>query len=128
MVELDFGTGLVKVTPAHDLTDFEIGRAPRPGESSRSSISLRPNDRGGRSGPLGEGHGPLRGAAEKIVERLSAGRSHLECASRSYTHNVGHCQRSGVPIEPLVSTQWFLDVSGMARQGSRGQPRWDRSN
>ena len=35
----------------------------------------------------------------------------------NYTHNVGHCQRSGVPIEPMVSTQWFMDVSEMAARG-----------
>ena len=51
-------------------------------------------------------------ARRLVVERLRAAGALV--GEEEYTHNVGHCQRSGVPIEPLVSTQWFCDVSNMA--------------
>jgi valyl-tRNA synthetase len=54
-------------------------------------------------------------ARRLVVERLRAEGSLV--GEEEYTHNVGHCQRSGVPIEPLVSRQWFCDVSSMAARG-----------
>jgi valyl-tRNA synthetase len=110
----EFGTGLVKVTPAHDLTDFELGRR-------HDLPSVQVIDRRGRmTDAAGEEWAGLdRDAArEAVVERLRAEGYLLEV--EDYLHNVGHCQRSHVPIEPLVSTQWFCDVSGMAQQALAG--------
>ena len=110
VVDLEFGTGLVKVTPAHDLTDFEMGR--RHGLQSIQVI-----DRQGRmtaeAGDEFEGLDRFE-AREKVVQMLED-QGYLTKVE-DYAHNVGHCQRSGVPIEPMVSTQWFMDVEGMAGQ------------
>jgi valyl-tRNA synthetase len=113
-VEREFGTGLVKVTPFHDPFDFELAR--RHGLPSVQVI-----DRRGRmtaeAGPEFAGLDRFV-AREKIVERLR--RDGLLVRVEEHTHNVGHSQRSGEPVEPLVSTQWFLDVSAMARRALDG--------
>ncbi|HEX2162829.1 MAG TPA: valine--tRNA ligase, partial [Thermoanaerobaculia bacterium] len=109
-VDPEFGTGLVKVTPAHDPTDFEIGR--RHGLPAIEVI-----DRSGRmSEAAGEGFAGLDrfAARRRVVERLrEEGRL---ARVEDHVHNVGHSQRGGEPIEPLISTQWFCDVSAMARR------------
>jgi valyl-tRNA synthetase len=110
VVDPEFGTGLVKVTPAHDPADFEMGH--RHGLDSVQVIDRR----GRMTAAAGEAFAGLdRDEARRVVlEKLrSAG---ALVGEEEYTHNVGHCQRSGVPIEPLVSKQWFCDVSGMAAQ------------
>ncbi len=110
VVERGFGTGMVKVTPFHDPTDFEIGRRHHlPG--------IQVIGRKGRmTAEAGEEFVGLDRfeAREKVVTMLRDQGYLVEV--EPYTHNVGHCQRSGVPIEPLVSTQWFSDVSGMAQR------------
>jgi valyl-tRNA synthetase len=107
-VDPEFGTGLVKVTPAHDPADFEIGR--RHGLDSVQVIDRR----GRMTEAAGADFAGLdRDEARRlVVERLRA--SGALIGEEEYVHNVGHCQRSGVPIEPLLSTQWFCDVSSMA--------------
>ncbi|HET9316860.1 MAG TPA: class I tRNA ligase family protein, partial [Vicinamibacteria bacterium] len=107
-VEREFGSGLVKVTPFHDPADFEIGR--RHGLPGIAVI-----DRHGRmTAAAGAGFEGLTVEAARalLVERLRAEGSLVR--DEEYVHNVGFCQRSGVRVEPLVSKQWFCDVSGMA--------------
>ncbi len=108
VVEKDFGTGLVKVTPAHDPADFEIGQ--------RHDLDIVQviDRRGAMTEAAGEELAGLdrEEARRRVVERLRA--EGLLVKVERYTHNVGFCQRSGVAIEPLISTQWFLDVSAMA--------------
>ena len=110
MVDREFGTGLVKITPFHDPNDFEVAK--RHGLPGISVI-----DKTGRmtaeAGPDFAGL-TREEARAKVVERLRA-EGHL-VKVEEHTHNVGHSQRSGEAIEPLVSTQWFCDVSGMAAQ------------
>lgn len=109
-VDPEFGTGLVKVTPFHDFADFEIGRR-------HELPSVQVIDRHARmTEAAGEAFAGLDRyeARERVVEQLRE-QGLLERVE-DYTHNVGFCQRSGEAIEPLVSTQWFCDVSGMARQ------------
>ena len=109
VVEREFGTGLVKVTPSHDPADFEMGR--------RHDLDfIQVIDRRGRmTAAAGDFAGLDRfEAREKVVERLEAEGYLVEV--EPYQHNVGHSQRGGEPVEPLVSTQWFCDVSGMARR------------
>jgi valyl-tRNA synthetase len=107
-VEREFGTGLVKITPFHDPFDFELAR--RHGLPGISVI-----DRDGRmtaeAGPDFAGLDRFA-AREKVVARLRA--EGLLVRVEDHVHNVGHSQRSGEPVEPLVSTQWFCDVAGMA--------------
>jgi valyl-tRNA synthetase len=110
VVDREFGTGMVKVTPFHDPADFDIGkRHDLPG--------IQVIDRKGRmTGEAGEEFVGLDRfeAREKVVTMLQDQGYLVEI--EPYTHNVGHCQRSGVPIEPLVSTQWFSDVSVAAQR------------
>ena len=110
LVDPEFGTGLVKVTPSHDPADFEMGR--------RHDLDfVQVIDRLGRMTPAaGEPWSGLdRFEARRRVVAALEEQGYLVGVD-DYEHNVGHCQRSGVPIEPLVSTQWFCEVSGMARQ------------
>ena len=118
-VDPEFGTGLVKITPAHDPADFEIGR--RHGLDEVEVIDRR--------GRMTEAAGPeLAGldrdeAREKVVAMLRD-QGYL-VKVEDYVHNVGHSQRSGEPIEPLISTQWFCDVAAMASQALGAVRRGD---
>ncbi len=109
-VDPEFGTGLVKVTPWHDPNDFEIGcRHDLPG--------VRVIGLDGRmtaeAGPDLEGLDRFE-ARERVVDRLRAeGRL---AGVTPHVHAVGHSQRSGEPIEPMLSPQWFADVSEMAAE------------
>jgi len=108
VVEREFGSGLVKVTPAHDPADFEIGRR-------HGLAGLQVIDRRGRmTEAAGERFAGLTvdEARDRVVAELRA--AGLLVREERYVHNVGFCQRSGVRVQPLVSTQWFCDVSGMA--------------
>jgi len=108
VVERDFGSGLVKVTPFHDPADFEIGRR-------HDLPGIQVIDRHGRmtaaAGPEFEGR-TVEEARSLLLERLR-GEGFLVGEER-YVHNVGFCQRSGSRVEPMVSKQWFCDVSAMA--------------
>ncbi len=118
-VERGFGTGLVKVTPAHDPADFEIGRR-------HGLDEVRVIDRHGRmTEAAGEDFAGLdrHEARAKVVEMLRD-QGYL-VKVEDHVHNVGHSQRSGEPIEPLISTQWFCDVSGMAKQALEAARRGD---
>jgi valyl-tRNA synthetase len=111
MVDREFGTGLVKITPFHDPNDFEMGR-----RHDLPGISVIGPD-GRMTAEAGPDFAGLDrfAAREKVVERLRAEGYLVKI--EDHVHNVGHSQRGGEPIEPLVSTQWFCDVSGMAAQG-----------
>jgi valyl-tRNA synthetase len=110
VVDKEFGTGLVKLTPFHDPNDFEMGR--RHGLPGISVIGLD-GRMTAEAGPDFAGLDRFEARA-KVVERLRE--QGFLVKVEEHVHNVGHSQRSGEPIEPLVSTQWFCDVSGMARQ------------
>jgi len=121
VVEQDFGTGLVKVTPAHDPADFEMGQ--RHGLERIQVI----DHTGHMTEAAGEDFAGLdRFEARALVLEMLADQGYL-VKVEDYTHNVGHCQRSGVPIEPMVSTQWFLEVSGMAAQALNAVEKGDLS-
>ena len=109
-VDSEFGSGLVKVTPAHDPADFEMGR-----RHNLEAIQVI-DQTAHMTEAAGEGFAGLDRfvARERVVERLRA--DGLLVKVEAHEHNVGHCQRSEVPIEPLISTQWFADVSGMAER------------
>jgi len=109
-VDPAFGTGVLKITPAHDPNDFLVGQ--------RHQIpGIQVIDKKGR---MTDAAGPeLAGldrfeARARVIERLQQDGQLVKV--EPHEHNVGHSQRGGEPIEPLVSTQWFCDVSGMAQQ------------
>jgi valyl-tRNA synthetase len=114
-VERDFGTGLVKLTPFHDPHDFEMAR--RHGLPGVTVI----DPQGRMTAEAGPDFAGLDrfAARAKVVERLRA--AGLLRKVEDHLHNVGHSQRSGEPIEPLVSTQWFCDMSAMAARALAAQ-------
>jgi valyl-tRNA synthetase len=107
-VDPEFGTGAVKVTPAHDPDDFEIGR--RHGLPSLTIMDER--------GVI-IAHGPFLGldrfeARPAVLAALrEAGRVVAE--RRPYLHAVGHCGRCGTTVEPRLSLQWFVKVGPLAK-------------
>ena len=109
-VDREFGTGLVKITPFHDPNDFEMGK-----RHSLPGITVIGSD-GRMTAEAGPDFAGLDrfAAREKIVARLRDEGYLIKV--EPHTHNVGHSQRSGEPIEPLVSTQWFCDMRSMADQ------------
>lgn len=121
-VDPTFGSGCVKVTPAHDPNDFEMGR-----RHQLPLINILNKD-----GTLNENGDPFTGldrfvAREKVVQWF-AEHGLLEKVEE-YTHSVPYSDRGGVPIEPLLSIQWFCDVSGMGarcleEEYQRNSPRF----
>jgi valyl-tRNA synthetase len=107
-IDLAFGTGAVKVTPAHDPVDFEIGQ-----RHQLPVINIMNND-----ATLNANAGPYQGqdrfiARDKIVEDLRA--LGLLEKIEDYSHAVGHCQRCRAIIEPLASKQWFVNMPPLAK-------------
>jgi valyl-tRNA synthetase len=106
-VSREFGTGAVKVTPAHDPNDFAIGE-----RHHLPSINVM-DDRA----HINENGGPYAGldryvARKKIVADLEA--QGLLAAIKDYTNNVGHCDRCKTVVEPRLSTQWFIKIQPLA--------------
>ena len=108
VVEKDFGTGFVKVTPAHDPNDFAMGR-----RHNLEFIQVIGKDAKITDAAPEKYRGLDREEArDRVVADLEALGVMLKV--EDYTHNVGHCQRSGVAVEPLVSMQWFLRMKSLA--------------
>jgi valyl-tRNA synthetase len=107
-VDVDFGTGALKITPGHDPDDWEIGL--RHGLPSVSVIGLD-----GRMGPeAGEFAGlTVDDAREAVVARLEE--RGLFVKAEDYKHAVSTCYRCGTAIEPLLSLQWFMDMKRLVR-------------
>ena len=111
-VDKNFGTGAVKITPAHDPNDYEVGKR----------HNLKPIwviDEEGRMKACGEVPPELHGldryeAREKIIGMLSY--KNFLLRTRDHEHNVGKCQRCGTTIEPLLSEQWFVKMEPLAKE------------
>lgn len=110
-VEMDFGSGALKVTPAHDATDFEIGR--RHGLATPSVIDLHARLQGDLVPEAYRGMDRFE-AREAVVLALREGGALL--SEREHTVPMALSQRTGEPVEPLLSTQWFYDTSVAAQQ------------
>lgn len=102
-VDPDFGTGAVKVTPAHDANDFEIGRRAGLETVNIFTIEATVNDNGGRFAGLDRLE-----AREAVKQALSEEGliDHIE----ERQHSVGHCYRCHTVVEPYLSLQWFVKV------------------
>ncbi|MDX2031220.1 MAG: valine--tRNA ligase [Blastocatellia bacterium] len=108
IVEKEFGTGFVKVTPAHDPNDFAMGRRHR-----LEFLQVIGKDAKITDAAPEKYRGLDRYEARKqVVADLEA--LGLMLRIEDYTHNVGHCQRSGVAVEPLISMQWFVRMKTLA--------------
>ena len=107
-VDPAFGTGAVKVTPAHDPNDFEIGRR-------HDLPSLTIMDEHG----VITAHGPFQGLdrfeARPAVVRALREQGLIVAEVRPYLHAVGHCSRCGTTVEPRQSLQWFVRVAPLAK-------------
>jgi valyl-tRNA synthetase len=106
-VEMEFGTGALKITPGHDPLDFDIGRDHDLPELTVIGLDGRMNDEAGEFAGLSQDE-----ADERIVERLRE--LGLLEKQEPYRHSVGHCDRSGNRIEPLITLQWWCDMEKLA--------------
>ena len=107
MVDREFGTGAVKITPAHDPNDFQVGK--RHGLPEVVVIDSK--------GHMTAEAGPYAGidrfkARKEIISQLE--REGLLVKITPHTHAVGHCQRCRTVLEPAVSKQWFLKIAPLA--------------
>jgi valyl-tRNA synthetase len=111
MVDMEFGTGAVKITPAHDINDFEFGK--RHGIRVDYTVIDRKwylnAEAGTFAGQLATGEG-----RDNIVELLRSKGNLVRV--EPYTHKVGFCERSKCRVESVVSTQWFVRASVMAEK------------
>ena len=111
-VELGFGTGAVKMTPAHDPNDFEVGLR-------HNLESIRVID---DNGVINENGGPYAGmdryeCRKKLVKDLED-QGYL-VKTEDYSHNVGTCYRCKSDVEPLISAQWFVKMAPLAQEALR---------
>lgn len=106
-IDMETGTGALKITPAHDPVDFELGRT-----HNLSSVNILNKD-----GSLNENAGPYQGmdrfaARKKILEDLKAEGRLVKVVD--HTHSVGHCYRCDTLVEPYCSDQWFVKMKPLA--------------
>jgi len=107
-VDPAFGTGAVKVTPAHDPNDFEIGR-----RHDLPAITIMDDNAAITA------HGPFLGmdryeARPAVVAALRA-QGRIVAEKRPYLHSVGHCSRCKTVVEPRLSLQWYVNVAPLAK-------------
>ena len=107
-VDIEFGTGALKVTPAHDPNDFEIGR-----RHQLESINIMNPD-----ASMNDEAGPYKGqdrfaAREAIIEDLKA--QDFLVKIEDHIHKVGHCYRCKTVVEPYLTKQWFVKAKPLAK-------------
>ena len=111
-VEMEFGTGCVKMTPAHDPNDFEVGLR-------HNLESIRVLDDNGKVNELGGKYcGMDRYEARKAIVSDLEALGLLE-KIEDHQHNVGTCYRCGNDVEPIVSAQWFVKMEPLAKEAIR---------
>ncbi|VEP11924.1 Valine--tRNA ligase [Hyella patelloides LEGE 07179] len=108
-VDMDFGTGCVKITPAHDPNDFEMGQ-----RHNLPAINIMNKD-----GSLNENAGEFAGqdrfvARKNVVKKLQE--LGVLVKTEDYSHSVPFSDRGKVPIEPLLSTQWFVKIESLSQK------------
>ncbi|AGA58663.1 MAG: valine--tRNA ligase [Thermobacillus sp.] len=108
-VDREFGSGAVKITPAHDPNDFEIGL-----RHDLPQVIVMDE-----TGKMNENAGPYQGldrseCRKRIVEDLKA--QGVLIKIEEHVHQVGHSERTGVVVEPFLSTQWFVKMKPLAEQ------------
>ena len=106
--DMEFGTGCVKITPAHDPNDFEVGLR------HNLPVVRVMNDDGTMNENAGKYCGMDRYECRKLLEKdLEEGGYLLK--KQPHAHNVGHCYRCDCTVEPIVSKQWFVKMAPLAR-------------
>ena len=120
-VDMDFGTGCVKVTPAHDPNDFEMGK-----RHNLPMINIMNKD-----GSLNENAGEFQGqdrfvARKNVVKKLDELGNLVKI--EDYRHSVPYSDRGKVPIEPLLSTQWFVKIEPLSSKALASLDNEDSPN
>ncbi len=111
-VDKEFGSGAVKITPAHDFNDYEMGK-----RHKLPMLNILNKD-----GTLNENGGPYKGlktqeVRKRIVEDFEKAGFLLKIDP--HVHSVGHCSRTGCVVEPLISDQWFVKTEHLAGPAKR---------
>ncbi len=111
-VDKEFGSGVVKITPAHDFNDYKIGKT-----HHLEFINLLT-----KKCEMNENAGPYQGlkvaeARKKVLEDLKA--QNLLVKEEPHANSVGHCSRSGAVVEPMLSDQWFMKMDHLATPAKR---------
>ncbi len=120
-VEMDFGTGVVKITPAHDPNDFEVGK-----RHDLPQINVM-NDDGSMNELAGKYEAMDRFEARKVVIKDLEAEGRL-IKIEKMVHSVGHSERTGVVVEPRLSTQWFVNMAPLAKEAIESQGTEDKVN
>lgn len=108
-IDAQYGTGMEKITPAHDFTDFEIGK-----RHHLKQINLM-NDDGSMNENAGKYNGLDRFECRKVIIKDLKAQGYL-IKTEKITHSVGHSERSGAILEPRLSLQWFLKMKPLAEK------------
>ena len=111
-VDIEFGTGALKVTPAHDVNDYMLGE-----KYALETIDIF-NDDGTINDKVGLYVGMDRFECRKVIEGDLQAAGLMEKVE-AYTNNVGYSERTGVAIEPKLSMQWFLSMKEIAEPATR---------
>lgn len=120
-VDPDFGTGMVKITPAHDPNDFEVGNRHNLERINTMNEDASLNDKAGKYAGMDRFT-----AREAIVEDLKE-QDYL-LSEEPIVHSVGHSERTGVQVEARLSTQWFVKMKPLAKAALKNQQTDDRVN
>lgn len=118
-VDMEFGTGVVKITPAHDPNDFEIGQ-----RHDLEQVNVMNND-GSMNHLAGKYEGMDRFEARKALVKDLEEQGYL-IRIEEMQHSVGHSERSGVVVEPRLSTQWFVKMTPLAERALKNQETEDK--
>ena len=124
--EMEYGTGAVKITPAHDFDDFEVGE-----RHGLERIRVIGED-GKMTAAVGEKYAGLttEECRKQVLEDLEA--QGLLRGEKKITHAVAHCYKCGAVIEPMLKAQWFIDVKRLAKAAiehlERGEIKFHPAN
>ncbi len=118
-VDIDFGSGAMKVTPAHDPNDFEIGQRHQLENIIVMDENGKMNDKAGKY----EGMDRFD-CRKQLVKDLKE--QDLVIKIEDHVHSVGHSERSGAVVEPYLSTQWFVRMEDLAKRSLDNQKTDDR--
>ena len=106
-VDKEFGTGCVKITPAHDPNDFEVGQR----HGLEQILVLNDDATINKNGGKYEGMDRYEARRQMVADLEAAG---LLVKTEPHSHNVGHCYRCGTTVEPITSKQWFVKMAPLS--------------
>ncbi len=107
--DMEYGTGCVKITPAHDYDDFEVG-------ARHNLARIRVIDDAGRMVGCGEPYDGLLALEARQIVLDELKKQGLLVGEKKITHAVAHCYKCGTVIEPTLKEQWFIDVKKLAKE------------